>query len=1327
MPVAGSSRERQESQDVKPRQQPDSSEDDDDDDADFGRRAIEQVRLEAAQVHRKALHKKYKDLKAEYHKAGLPPPPKPEAHVKALKRQRSVAPLRYDDDRGGRKPPARKRSRRTEESNEDDDTSDDQKSVPTASTFDPRKKSRDLYAKHNIKLSPDLSDPETRGTETHRRIQRSEDPAQATKEEIEAHLRRKWVYKEQPEAMSLYRKRMEEMYNPLIRLLNIKILVTNGDSDDEKGAHLKARVHMNTDSEGSDEDMRRRRRRKTPQPKSLGNQPSSENRDSNFVLVGMGMLDDEPPTEDEEGSPPPAKTSLKLEFETDVEPTLPAQEDYEPTTEEEDDMSATRDTMLKVDLDNEEEGDEMSRMVTASVAARRETTRREEQHQLRLQAEQLRAQVRAAQLDSQQTAADGSECEVTVVERNGQPSVRAEFPRPVPKGRRPRLELQNEEQARRGPHPLHPADGSQPKHEVPAPVNRFLRDYQREGVEFLHRQYSKGLGGILGDDMGLGKTIQVIAFLSAVMDKKGTRKHDHDKRRHQIQRMDRGRLVISPSDLGPTCLIICPASVVHNWARELNTWSYLSVGVYEGSKSEVLMQFQGGFYDVLIAGFESARGDIDILELQDFSIVIIDEVHRVKNPVSGTTKAMKRFRTPFKYGLTALHIPRQDYVSSPLKVMHSANATDEELATGRARALALVGELLPNFWLRRTKFDPSVKLQLPPKIDHVVLCPLTPLQLLAYRRLLQLEDVQVMLTAHQPCPCGAVDGDGLPFERGKCCKPDWAKLIFKYMDLFRKVSNHLALIYPDPADKDNGNRAKYIQDRNWVQAAFPEDWEDRRLSPLVAFEAQLCGKWQVLTDMLDVWKENGDKVLIFTLSLKIIDLLRSLFEFHSGFSYRVLDGSVPSDERMELVDQFNDLNGDVFVFILSTRAGGVGLNLTAANRVVIFDPNWNPSHDLQAMDRSYRFGQTRDVNVYRFVAAGTIEELIINRQQNKRAMANIGYDANAERRLYEGVEGFKDREGELYGVKNIFKLTENYSMTTKAIQRCDLADQDAGAAAVIGGDDEDEDGQTRAAAGGDDDALAGLVQRDARDFVKDLAGLTLEEETELTPEERAKRAKLKSEQAKIAEILGLSRAIVVNSDATLGSHKREEDRARRLFQQGLHDQNRGAFPEQDVGHRKDSKPPAGRSKKLLPSPTGAEWNPLKRRRKKQFVVTTPGTPRQHAEPESAKESTTSIKADGPPLIESDQDTNAVTRAEPMQASHSTTRVASDLSALMTRMYTTCRKENGIPGNVTLRQLVAHSQYHDIPTLMRALLRMPSDADRFQVIECLCDGFIEANL
>ncbi|GAA5896419.1 hypothetical protein JCM5296_002726 [Sporobolomyces johnsonii] len=877
-----------------------------------------------------------------------------------------------------------------------------------------------------------------------------------------------------------------------------------------------------------------------------------------------------------------------------------------------------------------DEGDELTRRWKeaeekrqARVAKAKEKQKKKEMdahvEKLRHEMDLKKQEKMAVDSDNDARTEEENEGEMVVWERNKRESTKPKitFPYSIRKGR-PKFLVQNHEQHRTGPHRLsHDVDDLA---EIPAPINKFLRQYQREGVEFLYGQYKKGMGGILGDDMGLGKTIQTVAFLSAVMGKKGFKKFDANKRKDAVHALANDERIDSPEDLGPTCLIACPASVVANWAREFETWGYFDVAIYAGSKQqrrEVLERFNRGYVDVVIATIEGVRDHIKELSPLDFSIVIVDEAHKLKNPKSRTTQALHLLKTPFRYGLTGTAIQNRlaelwcllnwanpghvgtdkqwyDLISRPLKYAQRKEATDEELVLGHTRAAALVGSLLPHFWLRRTK--QSVKLQLPKKHDNIVLCPLTPLQKDVYRRLLDLEDVETMLTADEPCPCGELAPDGLPYRRGLCCDKGWTKLIFKYIVLFQKVSNHLALIYPDKRDRQN-DEDKYQQDLEWARAAFPDDYEKRQPGRTAFSDPQLCGKWKVLCELLDLWYQNGDKVLIFTMSLKVIALLTDLMEL-TRYNYLVLDGSTPQHERLPLVDDFNDPRGDKFCFLISTRAGGVGLNLTAANRVVIFDPNWNPSHDLQAIDRAYRFGQTKEVNVYRLIGAGTLEELIYNRQQYKRAQANLAYDANAGQRLYSGVEGEgKEQAGELWGVKNIFKFTDNCSLTEKSIRESDMAELEYARDAALYEID-------------DDGKVPDLPdEAEAAEVVAEVTGYSAKAESKrknLSPEELALDQKHDAEQAKIANIL--RGRFVVKSDAALAGSKHEEARTREALKAAAAPQpSRRRTSSQQQQSTASASPAPTRSsgkpktKHKRPHDGGAaadEFNPFARRGKK---------------------------------------------------------------------------------------------------------------------------------
>ncbi|KAH8101322.1 P-loop containing nucleoside triphosphate hydrolase protein [Cristinia sonorae] len=589
---------------------------------------------------------------------------------------------------------------------------------------------------------------------------------------------------------------------------------------------------------------------------------------------------------------------------------------------------------------------------------------------------------------------------------------------------------------------------------VPGSINTFLRDYQRDGIRFFWERYAARRGGLLGDDMGLGKTIQVISFLSAIMHKYGDNR-DENRRKDHVSSLQDGqdwkkrRHLPQANDKWPTCLIIAPSSVVHNWEREFETWGYFEVGIYTGTKrEEVLKDFRLGRLDVVVTSFETARSDINLIDDLAWSCIIVDEAHRLKNSRSKSSLAYTQFQCPIRFGLSGTVIQNKysemwtildwaypgcvgsrkqwaTYVDKPLTKGQSKSASPEERVRAALVARILRDKVLPDHFLRRTKS--IIKDQLPEKIDEVVFCPLAPTQIRVYQRIINSEPVQNMIRKDEPCDCGSRK------LRKQCCHKPGQGDLFRYLTTLIKASNHLALILPAPTD----NAEQTARNRELSELAFGDDIPKYGTAVL---NPNFCGKWLVLESLLKSWrKDPTSKVLIFTKSVRLLDML----DFHlksQGLGFLKLEGSTPPPQRMPMIDQFHS-DPNIFIFLISTLAGGTGLNLTGANKVVIFDPNWNPAHDLQAMDRAYRFGQTRDVSVYRLLGAGSIEELIYARQLYKQQQMAVGYNASLQTRYFEGVQGDKDRQGELFGVKNIFKLHKG-NATKMAIERATLIDLD---------------------------------------------------------------------------------------------------------------------------------------------------------------------------------------------------------------------------------------------------------------------------------------------
>ncbi|CCM04135.1 uncharacterized protein FIBRA_06297 [Fibroporia radiculosa] len=602
-------------------------------------------------------------------------------------------------------------------------------------------------------------------------------------------------------------------------------------------------------------------------------------------------------------------------------------------------------------------------------------------------------------------------------------------------------------------------------HSVPAQINTFLRDYQREGIRFFFERYKTRRGGILGDDMGL----------------KNGDKRDIDRRRKHVSRLQdedpswkRSRTLPPANDTWPTCLIISPSSVVGNWEREFETWGYFEVGIYTGlpkERADVLRDFKMGRLDVVVTSFETARNDIALLDDLAWSCIVIDEVHRVKNPRSALAAAFSRFICTIRFGLTGTAIQNsfqefwtildwanpgsvgtknqwEGFVSRPLTVGQSKSATEEQRTKGILVAQILTDKLLPKFFLRRTK--DIIKNQLPGKDDQVVFCPLTATQIEVYKRILNMEPVQNMMRKDEPCDCGSKE------KRRKCCHPFDRGDLFRYLVTLIKISNHLALILPSPSDTPE----QTARNRELSRIAFGNETIPKYGPSILT--SRFCGKWTVLESLLEDWKKDAlNKVLIFTKSIKLLEMLefhlRSRSEILPQFTanaaddvdasnlldtgYVKLDGSTKASDRMSLIDRFHE-DPHVSVFLISTLAGGTGLNLTGANKVTRIGVSllFYPAHDLQAIDRAYRFGQTRSVSVFRLLGAGSIEELIYARQVYKQQQMQVGYNASFQTRYFEGVQGEKSKQGELFGLKNIFTLHESALATKKAVEKAVLSD-----------------------------------------------------------------------------------------------------------------------------------------------------------------------------------------------------------------------------------------------------------------------------------------------
>ncbi|XP_068614088.1 DNA excision repair protein ERCC-6-like 2 [Brachionichthys hirsutus] len=592
--------------------------------------------------------------------------------------------------------------------------------------------------------------------------------------------------------------------------------------------------------------------------------------------------------------------------------------------------------------------------------------------------------------------------------------------------------------------PLELGDG----HRVPYTINRYLRDYQRDGIRFIFSNFMHSRGCILGDDVGLGKTVQVIGFLAALLHKKGT-SEDIENNRPQFLRSQTTSLERKPNKV---FLIVAPLSLLYNWKDELDTWGHFRCVVVHGPrKKEELARIKKGCIEIALTTYETLRICLDQFNSIDWSAVIVDEAHKIKNPNSQVTQAMKDLKCEIRIGLTGTilqnnveelwcvmdwAIPRclgtlgrfKTKYSDPIEQGQRHTASKRALATGRKTIEALVRKI-SHWFLRRTKA--LIKDQLPKKDDRVVYCTLTGFQQSVYETVLDTEDVTSLLRSSETCDCRSGRS------RSSCCYKTGVKmktLYFSYLAILRKVANHVALLKPTAGTSKKQEEyvgricAKVFQKfPDFVQRCKDEAFE-------ALSDPMYSGKMKVLQKLLKHYQQKRDKVLLFSLSTKLLDVLES-YCMAEGLDYSRLDGNTKAKERVQIVREFNT-SPHINLCLVSTMAGGLGLNFVGANVVVLFDPTWNPASDLQAIDRAYRIGQCRDVTILRLISLGTVEEIIYLRQIYKQQLQCSVVGKESSRRYFEAVQGHASHRGELFGIRNLFRLqTQGTCLTRKILER----------------------------------------------------------------------------------------------------------------------------------------------------------------------------------------------------------------------------------------------------------------------------------------------------
>jgi ATP-dependent helicase STH1/SNF2 len=468
-------------------------------------------------------------------------------------------------------------------------------------------------------------------------------------------------------------------------------------------------------------------------------------------------------------------------------------------------------------------------------------------------------------------------------------------------------------------------------------VGGTLKEYQIKGLQWMISLYNNNLNGILADEMGLGKTIQTISLITYLIEKK--------------------------REPGPF-LVIVPLSTLTNWNNEFEKWApSVQKIVYKGppnSRKQHQQQIRWGQFQVLLTTYEFIIKDRPILSKIKWLHMIVDEGHRMKNAGSKLSSTITQYYTT-RYRLILTGTPLQNNLPELWALLNfvlpnifkSVKSFDEWFNTPFANTggqdkmelteeeqllvIRRLHKVLRPFLLRRLKRD--VEKDLPDKTERVIKCQFSALQAKLYKQLVTNQRLVVS------------DGKG-----GKTGMRGLSNMLMQ----LRKLCNH-PFVFEEVEDQMNPTRMS--NDLLWRTA----------------------GKFELLDRILPKFQATGHRVLMFFQMTQIMNIMEDFMRLRN-IKYLRLDGSTKSDDRSELLKEFNAPNSEYFCFLLSTRAGGLGLNLQTADTVIIYDSDWNPHQDLQAQDRAHRIGQKNEVRILRLITSNSVEEKILERANFKLDM-----------------------------------------------------------------------------------------------------------------------------------------------------------------------------------------------------------------------------------------------------------------------------------------------------------------------------------------------------
>lgn len=507
---------------------------------------------------------------------------------------------------------------------------------------------------------------------------------------------------------------------------------------------------------------------------------------------------------------------------------------------------------------------------------------------------------------------------------------------------------------------------------IPRNLWEYLFDYQKKGVEWMLNLFEKHKGGVLADDMGLGKTIQVCTFIVSLF----------------------------ASQKANQFLVLCPVTVIKQWISQLQ-----SLEPCPSIHKDVAIKNKG----ITIMSYESFRSH-NILPR--FDCVFLDEGHKIKNKESLIFQHVKKIEAANRFVITGTPIQNNlgelwtifDFVNPNLlgtyatfqeefenKIKANKNEKDRELSYQYS---VMLRATIEPFILRRMKN--SLKNILPGKIDKVIFVTLSEKQTFLYINALEAKKFKMLASDNFK-------------SKGK---------LFSAISYLKKICNHPLLLENKSFDEFKSSSVeKKANTEAYKTATESEILED-------------SSKLKVVFELLDKWRSEGNRVLIFFQTVQMLEITRiAISKYRPDFKCLLMSGATPHTKRSELIDTFNN-NTDYFLFLLTTRVGGLGLNLTGANRVIIYDPDWNPSTDSQAKERIYRYGQKSNVEIYRMICRETLEEKIYQKQiykdcLSKKILSNpsLVFDRSYFSDIFSFHNSFK-KEAEIKEDKNFTVIND---------------------------------------------------------------------------------------------------------------------------------------------------------------------------------------------------------------------------------------------------------------------------------------------------------------